>query len=156
MILSGHLIFDPLEVTKKHENQSSWKKVALIQFDDEYDAVWRWYLKKRFNLKLNKPLRGSHVTVVNDRFTDLTLWNSLKNEINNKPVKLEITNDLGTNGEHWWLEIGDTSILDEIRSKLKLDKPFYPYHYTLGLVNDLEHSNYIKRILCNYNTECTG
>jgi len=55
----GKIEFDPVNVTKKHDKQSSWKKVAMVRFqnnDDTY-AYYSWFLKKRFNLVLNKPIR---------------------------------------------------------------------------------------------------
>ena len=68
--LKGKIEFDPINVTKKHNNQSSWKKTAMVKFDDDTFAYYSWFLQKRFNLFLNKPLRGTHVTIINDKCDD--------------------------------------------------------------------------------------
>ena len=70
--IKGILEFDPINVTKKHDNQSSWKKVAIVRFENDDDtwSYYAWFLKKRFNLNLNKPLRGTHLTIINDIVDD--------------------------------------------------------------------------------------
>ena len=65
--VKGILEFSPEDVTRKHRNQSSWKRVAIIKTDCDLDRYYAWFLKKRFNLELNKNLRGTHVTFINDK-----------------------------------------------------------------------------------------
>ena len=66
--LIGKIEFDPVNVTKKHNKQASWKKTAMVKFDCDIWEYYSWFLKKRFNLYLNKPLRGTHLTIINDKF----------------------------------------------------------------------------------------
>lgn len=33
--LKGTIIFDPKDKTNKHKNQASWKKIAMVVFDDK-------------------------------------------------------------------------------------------------------------------------
>ena len=65
--VKGILEFSPEDVTRKHKNQSSWKRVAMIRTGCDMDRYYAWFLKKRFNLELNRNLRGSHVTFISDR-----------------------------------------------------------------------------------------
>jgi hypothetical protein len=70
--VTGKICFDPRDITNKHKNQASWKKVAMVLFDDDVCEYYAWHFKKRFNLTLEKPLRDSHVTFINDSFRDLS------------------------------------------------------------------------------------
>jgi len=65
--IKGKIEFSPEDVTKKHKNQSSWKRVAMIRTDCELDRYYSWFIKKRFNLELNRTLRGAHVTFISDK-----------------------------------------------------------------------------------------
>lgn len=148
MEITGHIVFDPPDFTKKHRSQSSWKKTAQVIFDqDETDDMWRWWINKRYGLALNKNLRGSHLTFVNDK---LDSWYGIDKKYAGRPVKIDLGYDLRSNGEHWWLKPTEIpEILTEIRVELGLNPdPYYPYHYTIGLVNDRNrnHSEYIRKI----------
>ena len=66
----GIIEFSPEDKTNKHKNQSSWKRVAMSRTDCEMDRYYSWFLKKRFNLELNKNLRGTHVTFISDRLEE--------------------------------------------------------------------------------------
>lgn len=154
MILEGTIKFDPNNITNKHRRQSTWKKVVICEFEnDQYDYLWRWYLKKRFNLKLNVPLRGSHITLVNDRYLSNMYWNIVKYFLDGKTVKVKITNNLRSNGSHWWLLIKRPILFWLIRRWLLLGKKYYGYHYTIGSAdkNNYEHSEYIHQISKKYN-----
>lgn len=65
--IKGEIEFSPEDITKKHKSQSDWKRVALIKTDCDLDRYYAWFLKKRFNLELNKNLRGTHITFISDR-----------------------------------------------------------------------------------------
>jgi len=57
----GKIVFEPENVTKKHEAQASWKKVAMVLFEGDLANYYSWFIKKRFNLELNKPKRCSYI-----------------------------------------------------------------------------------------------
>ena len=67
----GIIHFDPVNFTKKQTDQSSWKRVAMVMFDGEMTEYYAWFIKKRYDLVLNKPLRGAHVTFINDSLNDM-------------------------------------------------------------------------------------
>ena len=66
----GTIVFDPIDRTAKHKKQSGWKKVAMVVIDGEIakdkriegdtSEYYAWFLKKRYNIMLNSPLRGTH------------------------------------------------------------------------------------------------
>lgn len=156
MVLNGRFKFDPVDVTNKHQYQRSWKRVAIIKFPyDEYDDIWRWYIRKQHGLILNQNLRGSHITFINDKYTNDMKWNKIKSKFDNIPIQVELTNQLRSNAKHWWLKPKMPSIVNDIRLALGLEKdPFHPYHYTIGLINPnmIDHSNYVlKTCLKFYN-----
>ena len=60
--MKGKIIFDPINVTKKHNDQSTWKKVAIVKFDcdtyestkDIFKCLKNLFFENKFiNLKLN-------------------------------------------------------------------------------------------------------
>jgi hypothetical protein len=151
--MKGVLLVDPPNVTRKHKNQSIWKRVAIIQFPgDETDRLWRWYMKSRYGLELNQPLRQSHVTIINDKFNDDHKWNEFKRKFNHTEFRIEPTKELRSNGEHWWLKVNSNPIIEHLRSYLNLGPPFFQYHLTIGLANErnIEHSKYIQEIITIY------
>ena len=56
--LTGKIGFDPQDYTKKHQSQASWKKIAMVFFDGDIPEYYGWFIERRYNLVLNKPLRG--------------------------------------------------------------------------------------------------
>jgi len=68
---SGKILFEPENKTKKHLAQASWKKVAMVMFEGDIAEYYAWFLKRRFNIELNPPQRGAHITFINDSIDDL-------------------------------------------------------------------------------------
>ena len=153
--IKGILEFDPINVTKKHDNQSSWKKVAMVRFenDDTWD-YYSWFLKKRFNLNLNKPLRGTHLTVIND-IVDDNLYEMGRQLFHGKEITIQYNPlDIRSNKKgHWWLKAYSDDA-HNIRTVVGLDpSPYFGLHITIGLAThlQLEHSEYITDQCLRYN-----
>lgn len=155
----GKIHFEPEDRTKKHINQSSWKKVAIVLLDGDICDYYAWFLKKRFDLSLNKPLRGPHVTFINDRFSDvkgdteedkLELWDDIKNKYDNEEISIILNLTYHSNSLHWWLPVDydHRGELRNIRTELGLGDPYMGEHLTLGRVKDTdrEFSDYISRL----------
>lgn len=160
--LKGILIFEPEDKTRKHMSQSSWKKVAMIQFEKESNGgicdYYRWFIEKRYNLNLNKPLRGAHVTVINDRYSDMNgKWEEVKEIYDGKEITVTIDLDARTDSEHWWLRVPEefNNDLNELRADLGLGEPFYKYHMTIGHANNknIEHSKYIHGLINKFGAD---
>lgn len=151
---TGYFEFDPENVTNKHKNQSSWKKVAFVVFGEDLSEYYSWFIYKRYNLKLNKLLRLPHVSFINDALDNFKLldrWDNIKEKYNNKPIELIVNVDVRTNGDHWWLNIADESRmeLNKIRTELGLDNPYFGLHLSVGRANsnNRKHSHYIHNLL---------
>jgi hypothetical protein len=155
----GIIKFDPKDRTTKHKSQSSWKKMALVVFDGDISEYYAWFIAKRYNLKLNPPLRGAHVSFINDSHRDLGLnggdiekaWITTKNKWDNKKIDITLDLDVRTDGTHWWLPLAGKcrEELHGIRAELGLSKPFWGLHMSLGYANNknMDHSNYIHRLI---------
>lgn len=153
----GVLEFQPQNITKKHNNQSSWKRIAMIRCYDDTAAYYSWFLDKRFNLKLNRPLRGSHITFINDKDIEVPNFNEISKIYNKKTIKFYIDPRPFSNGLHWWLRIYSPES-EHIRILCGGSaKPFFGMHLTLGYANEknIEHSQYIfnlcKRLFMHEN-----
>lgn len=154
--IKGILEFDPINVTKKHDNQSSWKKVAIVRFeiDDDTWSYYAWFLKKRFNLNLNKPLRGTHLTIIND-IVDDNLYEIGRQLFHGKEITIQYNPlDIRSNKKgHWWLKAYSDDA-HNIRSVVGLDpSPYFGLHITIGLAThlQLEHSKYITEQCIKFN-----
>lgn len=145
---SGIIEFEPEHKTKKHERQSSWKRIVLIRLNCDMHLYYRWFLERRFNLKLNKPLRGAHITFISDKGIDEKLYNECKRKYNRKRIAFSYDVSPKTNGEHWWLKV-KCQQAEAIREEMGLNRiPYFSFHLTLGYANEknIEHSNYIWRL----------
>jgi len=145
--ITGKIDFLPVNKTKKHQKQSSWKKTAMIKTYCDLEKYYAWFIEKRFNLKLNQTIRGTHVSFINDRFPDEKLWNDYSKIFHNKEITFYYDPAVHTNGKHWWLRIFSPDA-ESVRSAIGLDpEPHYAMHLSLGYANDknLDHSEYILR-----------
>ena len=156
------LEFVPINVSKKHHQQSSWKKVAMARFpeNDETYRYYKWLLEQRFGLRipdvnpfewkgrLNDPLRGTHVTVIND-IVDDEIYLQAKEIFHGKEITIQYDPTLircNRKGEKMWWHIKVYSDdINNIRTAMGLGAPFHSPHITIGLVNPkfIEHTEYI-------------
>lgn len=153
--LTGKILFDPEDVTNKHSNQSSWKKIAMVLFEGDLCEYYAWFIKKRFNLKLHKPIRGAHISFINDSIWDLSnggeisqdeihkKWSLLKEKWNGKEIDVCLslipnTDSLENDDCHWWLIVphNEREELQSIRNEVGLGKPFFGLHMTIGRAVD--------------------
>jgi len=167
---NGIINFDPENHTKKHSKQSSWKRVAMVMFDDDITNYYRWFIERRYNLKLNPPLRGSHVSFINDSINDIKnglntddenyvdkIWNDLKKKYNNKDITVTFNVDTRSDTEHWWFNVLEENRIElhNIRAELGLGRPYFGLHMTIGIVNPKfkEHSDYIVNLCSTFGNE---
>ena len=142
----GILDAEPEILTKKQERQSSWKKTCIVKINDDIERYYCWFMQRRFNLTLNKTIRGSHITIVNDRVDDLEAYNRSLEQLKGTEVHFTYNpSDIRSNGQHWWLKVHSEQAKD-IREKLGfVREPYNPFHLTLGFANEKneQHSKYI-------------
>lgn len=156
--VSGNILFDPKEFTNKHQKQSDWKKVALIEIGGDIANYYSWFLSKK-GLTLNQPLRGAHVTFINDRFAKIVgntdeerqeLWNQTSAMFNKTSVEFTLDINPYSNIEHWWLRVSQNSRseIQAIRNILGLGEYFYGFHMTIGIANEKNkiQSRYLKTL----------
>lgn len=148
----GKLEFDPINVTKKHHKQASWKRTVVVKFDCDTYEYYAWFIKKRFNLELNKPLRGTHITIVND-IVDETIYDQARALFNGKEISIEYDpTNIRTNSNHWWIKAYSEDARN-IRIAMGLSPdPYFGLHMTIGLATHLqaEHSKYIHNCIIKY------
>lgn len=168
--LKGTIEFDPIDITKKHERQGVWKKTALVNISGDICGYYCWFIKKRYNLHLQTPLRGAHITFISDRESDMNeKWEEVKKKWNAVDVDIMLDVDVRSDGLNWWFNVLSEykSELNVIRKDLNLSNPFFPFHMTLGTAvntysnteNEVnaqkairmneEHSKYILKLLEN-------
>lgn len=157
ILVQGKIHFDPQDITNKHLNQASWKRMALVLLDaGDICDYYAWFLYRRYHIKLNKPLRGPHISFINDSERDLgeyglSQWDIVKNKYDNTSIEIKLNVDPRANGEHWWLNVPNEyrTELHNIRTELGLGRPYFGCHMSLGYVHPLylEHSTYILRLL---------
>ena len=143
--VNGKIWFDPKNVTKKHNIQSDWKRMAMVIFDCDMTEYYSWFIQKRYNLQLNRPLRGTHISFK---------WDEVKEKYNGTEVKLILDTNVKSDSKHWWLPVdyGSRQPLLDIRSELGLGKPYWGMHMTIGYCNpkNEEHSKYIHGLITKF------
>ena len=157
--LTGRIGFEPEDRTNKHLFQSSWKKIAMVFIEGDVCEYYAWFLQKRYNITLNKPIRGAHVSFINDSMRDLTqnndkpeeeilqLWEDVKTKWDGKEIDIILDLNPKTNDRIWWLNIPEEERegLQAIRNELGLGKPYFGMHMSIGYANEknIEQSVYI-------------
>lgn len=158
--VKGILQFDVIDVTNKHKSQSSWKKTAMIMIYGDICEYYSWFLKKRYRILLNKPLRNSHISVINDHKDTITgNWDDTKTKWNGKEIEVVLSVDPRTDSNnknstcHWWLNIPEEhrGELMAIREELGLSRPHWGLHMSLGYATDknIAQSKYIHKLIIN-------
>jgi len=161
--VKGIIHFDPLPLTTKHKKQAKWKNHANVQLNCELDKYYAWFVKTRYNVKLNPPQRGPHVSFIADIVSNPELYKKVMEKWNKKEIEFTYDTNVRTNGEDWWLRVYSKDLLD-IREEAGLPRnPFFNLHLTIGYAaprldkdgnemggSNLEHSRYIHEIIKRY------
>jgi len=164
----GKIVFDPDNRTKKHGLQGGWKKVAMVFLYGDICEYYGWLINKRYNLPLAEPLRGAHVSFINDRGSDTNgKWEEVKKKWNGKRIDVTLSTDVKTDATHWWMIVpeDERQQLHDIRAELGLGRPYFGLHMSIGYARDShdkvdlgnnaekairmneEHSRYIHELL---------
>ena len=165
IVLYGKILFEPKNMTKKHESQASWKHIAMVMFNDDVANYYAWFLKKRYSLILNPPMRGGHISFINDKFSDMSKdglftkeeilknWDAVRDKYDKMDVEVSLYLEPRTNSKHWWLRVTPESSndLQVIRNEANLGKPNFSFHMSIGYANDknIAHSGYIHTLIKN-------
>ena len=134
--------------------------------DGDVAEYYSWFVSKRYNLILNKPLRGAHVSFINDSLRDMMLgnscdeqeaekiWDEVKKRWDRSIVEIHLNIDVRSDGKHWWLNIPheERKHLQEIRIELGLGTPHWGLHMSIGYANEknIDHSNNIVELATKY------
>ena len=156
--VKGKIVFDPKDVTKKHIKQSEWKRSAIVILDCDTNLYYAWFLEKRFGLKLNRPLRGTHFTVINDRVNDkekAEAFERAKKKWDGKEIEFSYEQDYRTDAKHYWFRVYSDDAI-QIRNDAGLGDPYFGFHLTVGLVGEkrIEHSKYVHRMMLKFPYNC--
>lgn len=165
LVVMGKIVFEPENKTKKHDLQASWKHIAMVMIDGDITQYYAWFIEKRYNLILNKPLRGGHISFINDSFRDMSfngkrslgevkqVWEAVKTKWNGKRIPIMLDLRPRTDDKHWWLRVHEDyrDRLHGIRTELGLGKPYYGLHMSIGYANEknIDHSRYIHSLIKN-------
>lgn len=157
---NGTIVFDVDNVTKKQLSQSSWKRLAFVMLpESDILEYYRWFVLKRYNLKLNKPLRQAHISFLNDSINDIMLglncteevaqqkYELFKNKWDGQNIDIYLDVDVRANNKFWWLNIPEIyrKELHDIRKDIGLSRPYFGLHMTIGTVkeSDKDFNQYI-------------
>jgi hypothetical protein len=145
--IEGVLHFDPVNRTKKHQSQSEWKKMAMVLFDGDLCKYYSWFIWKRYHLRLALPLRGPHISFINDKESETNgKWEEVKKKWDGKTIKIRLNTDPRTDSAndnssmHWWLNIPEEhrDQLHSIRAELGLGRPYWGLHMAIGYARNSE------------------
>jgi hypothetical protein len=138
----------------------------MVFIEGDVCEYYAWFLKKRYNITLNKPIRGAHVSFINDSMRDLTqnndkseeeilqLWEDVKTKWDGKKIDIVLDLNPKTDDRIWWLDIPNEERegLQAIRNELGLGRPYFGMHMSIGRARDgvmEEHSKYLHECIKN-------
>jgi hypothetical protein len=140
----GKIVFDPLPISGNKEKMfKDWWSIVTIEGD--VDNYYRWFLQKRYGLKLQRPAWGSHISFIRGEEVSKEIWDTFKSKLSGTEIEFEYESEPKSNGIHWWLTV-HCDRLKDIREEMGLPRSGkWGLHLTLGLPILLhkEHSNYI-------------
>jgi hypothetical protein len=92
-------------------------------------------------------LRGTHLTIINDRFESDEIYRQARQLFNGKEIAVNFDPSLirASKTGHWWIN-ADSDDARNIRSVIGLNpEPYFGFHITIGQATHLQlnHSNYI-------------
>lgn len=122
--------FDPVPLSGKAETMfKPWWMIATI--DGELTELYAWFLKKRTGIIIQRPAWGAHISVIRgERPPKEELWEKYKLE--NKEVTIFYDPNIRTNGDHWWMRVHSSDLLD-VREELGLTRfGSLSLHLTIG------------------------
>jgi hypothetical protein len=133
--------------------------MAMVFIEGDVCEYYAWFLQKRYSITLNKPIRGAHISFINDSIRDLTqnhdkseeeilqLWEDVKAKWDGKEIDIVLDLNPKTDDRVWWLNIPNEERegLQAIRNELGLGRPYFGMHMSIGYANEknIEHSTYI-------------
>lgn len=123
----GKIIYDPVA----GKAQNPWW--VIVECPKDIMDYYHYWLEREEGVKLNKPLFGSHISVVRGEEpaeSSKHLWKVCHEE----EVEFAYSHEIMNNGEYYWLEI-DCMKLNELRETLGLEeKVQFGFHLTIGRV----------------------
>lgn len=156
--MRGKIVFDVPNVTRKHNRQSDWKRIAMVMFEGDMAYYYAWFIERRYGIRLNHPIRGAHVTFVNDSIKGVdggdVKWEEVRKKWDGKEIEVTLNLDARTNVEYWWL-ITSSESFNIIREELGIGEPYFSYHMTIGFLNErnMEQSKYIHDLILKFGGE---
>ena len=164
--ISGKILFDSVDFTSKQKRQAEWKKVAMVMLEPDLKPgekgiteYYAWFIKKKFGIYLQKPLRDGHVTIVNDKVPNkafLKKWEEVKKKWDGKEVEITLNVDpfLGVSNRKgnyvdWWLAVPYEcrKEIHSIREELGLrDRSYFGLHMTIGTAVNFKGTPYFKGV----------
>jgi hypothetical protein len=137
----------------------------MVFFDGDVCEYYSWYIKKRYGLVLNKPIREAHISFINDKSSDMSLngeislqevddnWKRVKEKWDGQEVQISLNLNPKFDKTHWWFNVPyeHQDVLQGIRDELNLGKPFYHFHMSIGYANEknILHHQYITKGIIN-------
>jgi hypothetical protein len=131
----------------------------MVFFQGDICEYYAWLLQKQHGIVLNKPLRGAHISFINDSMRDLTnkgaisekealfRWEECKKKWNGKEIEVVLELTPKTDNRSWWFNVPQDKrdLLHEIRAEVGLGRPHFGLHMSIGYANEIniEHSKYI-------------
>jgi hypothetical protein len=122
----GKLIYDP----KTKNYYDKWW--LLLECCPEIISYYKHMIEKELNIKLNKPVWGSHISIIRGEEPKGDLkqcWGFNQDMI----IPFNVTK-LDCNEDYWWLEIESDRIFDVRKNYGLSERPHFGLHLTIGKI----------------------
>lgn len=130
--VEGILRYNPnrekLKKTRSHD-----EFFLILEVPKNLGLYYRYWVKKRYDLFLNPPAYGEHVTILDGRREVSSNYIHYWKKYNNKKVKIQYTNDVYQKWKFWCLPVISQELTD-IQFELGFTEN-KPLHITFGRMN---------------------
>lgn len=113
--------------------ESGWIRMNPHPSIGLYYKAW---IERTLHRKVNDPLHGYHVTVLNGRYANCLQHKTWK-KYHNQMIPFTYSPEIQNDGRSFWLPI-ESPTLEGIRLELDLSPlPFWPFHITVANLKGL-------------------
>jgi len=126
---TGIVVYSPHRPgIRKIQRHSPWW--VIVEIDKELSRYYRWWIEKRFGLRLQVPTWGTHITVVSDRDKIEPEYLNQWKMFDRQQLSFEYNVAVEQHWKFWTLNV-KSDVLTQMRKDLGLTR-HHSLHITIG------------------------
>lgn len=127
--INARIVYNPKRQGLKKIRTAN-EHYLIAEVDNGLGMYYRWWLMKRFGLRLNPPAYGCHVTVLDGRQHVKPELEDLWKKYDGQQIQIAYSPEVYQQWKFWCLPVMAPKLM-QIRHELGFN-PHYPFHITIG------------------------